>query len=157
MKKMTAKNNHYTTLQLPGENLKNQVKNILIFVSVLFMYFPDVSFSSFIILHQQSQQSNLIKKIGHRNHNKGIKQICTRIIKNWEVMVSMLVHCNMQYMEVGAKRYQWSNKEIKKTDLRSNFSLTSSIPKCQIYGLAKCGGILYIESMSHCNIKFMLK
>ena len=32
---------------------------------------------------------------------------------------SMLVHCNM---EVGAKRYQWSNKEIKKTDLGSNLA-----------------------------------
>ena len=94
------------------------------------MYFPDVSFSSFIILHQQSQQSNLIKKIGHRNHNKGIKQICTHIIKK----------SNQVFGFVG-----WIGGGMKHSNQAWQCWLL-----CQILGGS---GILHIESMLvNCNM-----
>merc|ERR1711942_210056 len=53
-------------------------------------------------------------------------------------------------MEVGAKRYLWSYGH---SDL---YSLTSTIPKCQILGLTRGSGILHIESMlAHCNMQYM--
>ena len=35
---------------------------------------------------------------------------------------SMLAQCNMQYMEVGTKRYPWRNKEIKITDIQRDLA-----------------------------------